>query len=89
MMMGYLGHGVRVRYTARTITPAMNALLKNACFFLIAFSAFGQLENPSPAEKYAEGQTALAAGRYEEAQRAYEKLRELEPRVAEVHANLG
>jgi len=31
----------------------------------------------------------LASGRYEEAQRAYEKLRELEPGVAEVHANLG
>jgi tetratricopeptide (TPR) repeat protein len=48
------------------------------------------LETPNPAEKYAqEGQSALASGRYQEAQRAYEKLRELEPGVAEVHANLG
>src|SRR4051812_10226835 len=41
-------------------------------------------------EKYsAEGQQALAQGRYAEAEAAFEKLRELEPGVAEVHANLG
>ncbi len=47
--------------------------------------------NPSPAvEKYSEeGQKALAQGRYDEAERAYEKLRELSPKTAEVHANLG
>jgi tetratricopeptide (TPR) repeat protein len=68
----------------------MNLLFKDVCFFLIALNAFGQLETPKPAEKYAqEGESALASGRYEEAQRAYEKLRELEPGVAEVHANLG
>ena len=41
-------------------------------------------------QKYADaGQDALARGRYEEAEKAYEKLRDLEPGVAEVHANLG
>ena len=41
-------------------------------------------------EQYAEqGQTALAAGRYTEAEKAFEKLRRLEPGMAEVHANLG
>jgi tetratricopeptide (TPR) repeat protein len=47
--------------------------------------------NPSLAvEKYSEeGQRALAQGRYDEAERAYEKLKELSPRTAEVHANLG
>ena len=41
-------------------------------------------------QRYAEaGQNALASRHYEEAERAYEKLRELEPGVAEVHANLG
>ena len=41
-------------------------------------------------EKYSEqGQRALAQGRYGEAEAAFEKLRELEPGVAEVHANLG
>src|SRR5882672_9519694 len=51
---------------------------------------------PAPAqsaegvEKYSEqGQRALAQGNYPEAEAAYEKLRELEPGVAEVHANLG
>jgi len=41
-------------------------------------------------EKYSEqGQRALAQGNYAEAEVAFEKLRELEPGVAEVHANLG
>ena len=41
-------------------------------------------------EKYsAQGQQALAQGKYAEAEVAFEKLRELEPGVAEVHANLG
>ena len=41
-------------------------------------------------ERYAEeGQAALAAGRYAEAEKAFEKLRELEPGMAEIHANLG
>jgi len=36
-----------------------------------------------------EGRKALASGRYEDAEKAYERLRDLEPRTAEVHANLG
>ena len=41
-------------------------------------------------QRYSEqGQRALAEGRYSEAEQAFEKLRELEPGVAEVHANLG
>ena len=41
-------------------------------------------------ERYAEeGQTALAAGRYGDAEKAFEKLRQLEPGMAEVYANLG
>jgi tetratricopeptide (TPR) repeat protein len=46
-------------------------------------------ENDS-AERIAEaGQSALAAGRYAEAEKAFVQLRKLEPNVAEVHANLG
>lgn len=42
------------------------------------------------AERYAaEGQAALAAGRYADAEKAFEQLRQLEPGMAEVHANLG
>jgi tetratricopeptide (TPR) repeat protein len=41
-------------------------------------------------ERYAEeGQAALAAGRYADAEKTFEKLRQLEPGMAEVHANLG
>lgn len=47
-------------------------------------------QTADPIEKYsAEGQQALARGNYAEAEVAFEKLRELEPGVAEVHANLG
>ncbi len=47
-------------------------------------------QSADPIEKYsAEGQQALAHGNYAEAEAAFEKLRELEPGVAEVHANLG
>ncbi|MGB8030125.1 MAG: tetratricopeptide repeat protein [Terracidiphilus sp.] len=41
-------------------------------------------------EQYSEeAQKALATGKYDEAQHAYERLRDLEPGTAEVHANLG
>jgi len=41
-------------------------------------------------QRYSEqGQRALAAGRYAEAEQNFEKLRTLQPGVAEVHANLG
>src|SRR5205085_11999214 len=36
-----------------------------------------------------EGQAALASGHYADAEIAYEKLRQLAPGAAEVHANLG
>src|SRR5438874_8227318 len=45
---------------------------------------------PISLQRYTEqGQKALASGRYEEAEHAFEKIRELEPGMAEVHANLG
>ena len=47
-------------------------------------------QDASSVERYAEeGQSALAAGHYEDAEKAFEKLRQLEPGMAEVHANLG
>jgi len=53
-------------------------------------SVLAQSSDISQVEKYAdEGQRALAAQRYDEAEIAYEKLRELEPGMAEIHANLG
>jgi tetratricopeptide (TPR) repeat protein len=44
----------------------------------------------SSVERYAEqGQAALAAGHYEDAEQVFAKLRQLQPGIAEVHANLG
>ena len=78
-------------YTARMISTALSAFL--SCIIWIVFlqtAAWTQPTNSALAERYAEeGQNALAAGRYAEAQAAYEKLRQLEPGVAEIHANLG
>src|ERR1700687_2174344 len=72
------------------IAAATNACVRGVCLCLIALSAFGQSSGGSATERYAEeGQSALAAGRLDEAEKAYEKLRDLEPGVAEVHANLG
>src|SRR5207247_2627849 len=49
-----------------------------------------QPADPGVLEGYAaEGEKALAERRYDDAARAYEKLRELSPETAEVHAKLG
>jgi tetratricopeptide (TPR) repeat protein len=59
------------------------------CALCVSWAA-AQDASEASSERYAgQGQAALAQGRYEEAEKAFEKLRELEPRVAEVHANLG
>jgi tetratricopeptide (TPR) repeat protein len=57
-------------------------------FCLSASVAYGQ--NDADIERYSrEAQKALAEARYPDAERAFEKLRELEPDVAEIYANLG
>jgi tetratricopeptide (TPR) repeat protein len=64
------------------------SLLLSLCLFGRHLPA--QSPDASAIQRYSElGQAALAQGRYEEAENAYEKLREFEPEVAEVHANLG
>ena len=71
---------------AATIKAGLNGL----CFVLLALNAFGQASGGSVTDRYAEeGQRALAEGRLQDAENAYAKLRDLEPGVAEVHANLG
>jgi tetratricopeptide (TPR) repeat protein len=49
-----------------------------------------QAPDPAVLESYAaEGEKALAERRYDDAARSFEKLRELSPETAEVHAKLG
>ena len=58
------------------------------CACLIDF-AQAQSDHVNSLQRYTEqGQKALASGRYGEAEQAFEKIRELEPGMAEVHANL-
>jgi len=40
-------------------------------------------------QQYAEAQRVLAEGRYSDAEEAFKRLRQLNPAVAEIHANLG
>ena len=57
---------------------------------LVLAASTAGAQDTSSVERYAEeGESALAAGRYAEAEKAFEKLRQLEPSMAEVHANLG
>src|SRR5438105_1163685 len=59
-------------------------------FLLCGSCMLGQSSDAIAIQRYSEeGQKALASGRYDDAEKAYEKLRDLEPRTAEVHANLG
>jgi len=60
-------------------------------FLLVSF-ALSRIaaQSSDDVERYAEqGQQALTQGHYAEAEQAFEKLRQLQPGVAEVHANLG
>ena len=61
------------------------------CLLTVGASpVLAQSPDTSVVERYSdEGQRALAEGRYLEAEAAFEKLRALEPGVAEIHANLG
>jgi len=57
---------------------------------LSASSGLAQQTNSALLQRYSqEGEKALAEQRYDEAARAYEKVRELAPNTAEAHARLG
>ena len=57
---------------------------------LSASSGLAQQANSTLLQRYSqEGDKALAERRYDEAAKAYEKMRELAPNTAEVHARLG
>jgi tetratricopeptide (TPR) repeat protein len=71
-----------VKFTVRALVSAL----------VLAFFISGSVvvSQESEVQQYSEaGQKALASGNYAEAERAFEKLRNLEPGIAEVHANLG
>lgn len=67
------------------------SLVLAVLILLLVFSPIrAQQTNTAQLQQYSqEGEKALAAGRYDEAAQAYEKLRELAPNLAEAHARLG
>ena len=80
-----LNYGMKMHRSAMKHALPMAALAS-----LLSVYASAQSTDTSLVERYEEeGQRALAEGRYTEAERAYEKLREMEPGTAEVRANLG
>src|SRR5690242_19449392 len=68
-------------------------VLRCAIFLLLVCSGFDVLAQSSNddlrQQYYEQGEKALAENRYADAQRAYEKLRQLAPATAEVYARLG
>src|SRR5689334_12626997 len=74
-----------------TMVNNMKHLLQAAILFSALINGIqAQSVDPSSVQRYMEeGNNALAAGRYEEAEKDFEKIRELRPDIAEVHANLG
>jgi tetratricopeptide (TPR) repeat protein len=52
-------------------------------------SAFAGAQESEVERNSEAGQQALASGNYPAAEQAYEKLAQLEPSIAEIHANLG
>ena len=68
------------------LSKSLRRIVVSACLTVSLSAQSSDVE----VQRYSEqGQRALADGRYSQAEQAFEKLRELEPGVAEVHANLG
>lgn len=66
------------------------ALLWFLCSMLVVSETRATQSNATQTQRYLqEGEKALAEGRYDEAARAFEKLAELAPNMAEAHARLG
>jgi len=66
---------------------ALSSLL---CALCLASDIQAQRAGAAQSQRYSEeGEKALAAGRYDEAAQAYEKLRDMAPNMAEAHARLG
>jgi tetratricopeptide (TPR) repeat protein len=74
--------------TVRSWNRVLRGVASLAC--IGALSVFAEpADNSSVRRYFEEGERALAEHRYAEAQKAYEKLRELDPGSAEIHAKLG
>ena len=59
-------------------------------FIFLSVCALAQSGSDAQLQRFAQaGEKALAAGRYDEAAQAYEKIRDLAPTMAEAHARLG
>ena len=65
-------------------------MLLSLCALFLVSDVRAQSANPAQLQRYSqEGEKALNEGRYAEAAQAYEKLLQLVPHTAEVHARLG
>ncbi|HXW08536.1 MAG TPA: tetratricopeptide repeat protein [Vicinamibacterales bacterium] len=79
---------MRVLFSGLRRTVGAAALGASLCAAVVPLAA--QPPDPAVLQQHAkEGERALAEGRYADAQKAYETLRQLSPGTAEVHARLG
>jgi tetratricopeptide (TPR) repeat protein len=69
-------------------TYAMNVFVGILCFGTLA-ACPARAQDSGFEKQYQDAQHALAQGKINEAQHAYESLRQANPGVAEIHANLG
>jgi len=63
--------------------------MRIAFFFFLTFSLAAQKPGGEVERLYQQGEQALAEHHYQDAEQAYERLRQLIPGTAEVHAKLG
>jgi tetratricopeptide (TPR) repeat protein len=82
-------------YTENMRIPSAQCLTTTFCVLVFVFIVFLLSSNCTNAqatdsgEQYQQAQRAMAAGSYDEAEQAYERLSRLQPNVAEIRANLG
>src|ERR1039457_4670438 len=72
------------------VYPGINAMVEALVLVSLAGPCIeAQSSASSPQKYFDDGERALAAHHYGEAEKAYEKLAQLDPGSAEVHAKLG
>jgi tetratricopeptide (TPR) repeat protein len=70
-------------------TPRPMIYLSALALILVVATYRAGAQTVSLEQQYADAQRALAEGKYSDAEKAFEQLRESNPAVAEIHANLG
>ena len=86
----YRGSFIQYGFTMKTVLhPLLFAAMLMATQALVAARSQVGADGPAFEHLYRAGQSAMAAGQFDEALADFKQLRTLDPSVAEVHATLG